>query len=65
MPFNNIFSILRDTEASQPLMLDDILPLSGKTYSDSSILIQDGFVKVSMHIVKLNSDLVSGPSLSQ
>ena len=66
--------ILRDTGASQSLILADTLPFSEKTFSGTSVLIQDvecGFVNVPLHTIYLSSDLVTGlvavgirPSLS-
>ena len=56
--------ILRDTGASQSLILADILPFSGKTSSGTSVLIQGvecGTVNIPLHHVNLSSDLVTGP----
>ena len=53
-------TILRDTGASQSLILADTLPFSEKTSSGTSVLIQGvecGFVKVPLH----NIYLVNGP----
>ena len=55
--------ILRDTGASQSLILADTLPFSEKTSSGTSILIHGvecGFVNVSLHNIYLSSDLVTG-----
>ena len=55
--------ILRDTRASQSLILADTLPFSEKT-SGTSILIQDvefGFVSVPLHNIYLSSRLSTGP----
>ena len=55
--------ILRDTGASQSLILADILPFSEKTSSGTSVLIQGvecGTVNISLHHVNLSSDLVTG-----
>ena len=55
--------ILRDTGASQSLILADTLPLSEKTSSGTSVLIQGvecGFVNVPLHNIYLSSDLVTG-----
>ena len=55
--------ILRDTGASQSLILADILPFSEKTSSGTSVLIQGveyGTVNTSLHYVNLSSDLVTG-----
>ena len=57
-------TILRDTGASQSLILADTLPFSEKTSSGTSVLIQGvecGFVKVPLHNIYLSSDLVKGP----
>ena len=56
--------ILRDTGASQSLILADTLPFSEKSSSGTNVLIQGvecGFVSVPLHNVCLSSDLVSGP----
>ena len=53
--------VLRDTGASQSLILADILPFSEKT--SSSVLIQGvecGTVNIPLHHVNLSSDLVTG-----
>ena len=55
--------ILRDTGASQSLILADILPFSDKTSSGTSVLIQGvecGTVNIPLHHVNLSSDLVTG-----
>ena len=55
--------ILRDTGASQSLILADTLPFSEKTSSGTSVLIQGvecGFVSVPLHNTYLSSDLVTG-----
>ena len=55
--------ILRDTGASQSLILADTLPFSEKTSSGTSVLIQGverGFVNVPLHNMYLSSDLVTG-----
>ena len=56
--------ILRDTGASQSLILADTLPFSEKSSSRTSVLIQGvecGFVNVPLHNIYLSSDLVTGP----
>ena len=55
--------ILRDTGASQSLILADILPFPEKTSSGTSVLIQGvecGTVNIPLHHVNLSSDLVTG-----
>ena len=55
--------ILRDTGASQSLILAAILHFSEKTSSGTSVLIQGvecGFVNVPLHNIYLFSDLVKG-----
>ena len=55
--------ILRDTGASQFFILADSLPLSEKTSSGTSVLIQGiecGFINVPLHNIYLSSDLVMG-----
>ena len=57
-------TILRDTGASQSLILADTLTFSEKTSSGTSVLIQGaecGFVNVPLHNIYLSSDLVNGP----
>ena len=57
-------TILRDTGASQSLILADTLPFSEKTSSGTSVLIQGvecGFVNVPFHNIYLSSDLVKCP----
>ena len=50
--------ILRDTGASQSLILADTLPFSEKTSSGTSV--ECGFVNISLHNIYLSSDLVTG-----
>ena len=55
--------ILRDTGATQSLLVDHVLPLSDKTATGSQVLIQGvelGVIPVPLHKVYLSSDLVSG-----
>ena len=55
--------ILRDTGASQSLILADTLPFSEKTSFGTSVLIQGvecGFINVPLHNIYLSSDLVTG-----
>ena len=55
--------MLRDTGASQSLILADILPFSEKTSSGTSVLIQGvdcGTINIPLHHVNLSSDLVTG-----
>ena len=55
--------ILRDTGASQSLILADTLPFSEKTSPGTSVLIQGvecGFINVPLHNIYLSSDLVTG-----
>ena len=57
-------TILRDTGASQSLILAHILQFSEKTSSGTSVLIQGaecGFVNIPLHNIYLSSDLVNGP----
>ena len=56
--------ILRDTGASQTLLLEGVLPLSKKTFTGDSVLIQGlelGVIKVPLHKIHLKSELVNGP----
>ena len=57
-------SILRDTGASQSLMLKDVLLLSEQSYTGSNVLIQgvkSEVISIPLHIVSLHTELVSGP----
>ena len=61
---NRKIKILKDTGASQCLLLADVLLFSEKSYSGDSILLQGvecGKVNVPLHHVFLTPDLVSGP----
>ena len=54
--------ILRDTGASQSMMLEGILPLSDKTALGSSVLVRGicmTFIPVPLHKIHLESDLIS------
>ena len=56
--------ILRDTGASQSLLLEGVLPLSDETSTGSSVLLQGvelGLINVPLHNIHLKSDLVTGP----
>ena len=56
-------SILRDTGASQSLILDSVLPFGGKSSTGTSVLLQGvegGYFEVPLHSVDLQSGLVSG-----
>ena len=55
--------ILRDTRATQSLLVEGILSLSGATATGTHVLIKGvelGIVSVPMHTIYLKSDLVSG-----
>ena len=52
--------VVRDTGASQSLLLEGILPLSNSSYTGSNVLLQ-GIVSVPLHVVNLKTNLVSGP----
>ena len=55
--------ILRDTGATQSLLLEGVLPLSVSTSTGESVIaqgIEGGCVNVPLHKVKLVSDLVTG-----
>ena len=63
LPGLSPIKILRDTGASQSLILADTLPFSQKTSSGTSLLIQGvecGFLNVPLHNNYLSSDLVTG-----
>ena len=57
--------ILRDTGASQTLLLANTLPFSEKSSTGASVLIRgvncSEYAPVPLHTVYLSSDLVSGP----
>ena len=56
--------ILKDTGASQSLLIEGVLPLSEQSATGDKVLIHGeelGFVSVPLHKVFLKSDLVSGP----
>ena len=55
--------ILRDTGATQSLLLEGVLPLSEDSSAGASVLIQGvelGYISVPLHVINLKSDLVSG-----
>ena len=55
--------ILRDTGATQSLLLQDVLPLTEQSSTGTSVLVQGvelGILKVPLHKVYLRSSLVSG-----
>ena len=55
--------VLRDTGASQSLILDSVLPFCENSSVGASVLLKgigDGFVEAPLHEVDLKSDLVSG-----
>ena len=55
--------ILRDTGATQSLLVEDILPLSDSTATDTSVQIQGielGVMSVPLHVVYLSSELITG-----
>ncbi|VDI32217.1 Hypothetical predicted protein [Mytilus galloprovincialis] len=57
--------ILRDTGASQTLLLEGVLPLSENTSVGASVLLQGvelGCIDVPLHRIYLKSDLITGPS---
>ena len=59
----NPVSILRDTGASQSLMLKDILLLSEQSYTGSNVLsqgVKSEVISIPLHIVSLHTELVSG-----
>ena len=56
--------ILRDTGASQSIILADVLPFSEKIYSGTSVLIQGvecGLMNVPLYNIFLYSELVTRP----
>ena len=56
--------ILRNTGASQSLLLEGVLPLSESSYVGSNVLLQGvelGVVSAPLDVVNLKTELVSGP----
>ena len=56
--------VLRDTGASQSLLLEGVLSLSESSYTGSNVLLQGielGVASSPLHVVNLKTDLVSGP----
>ena len=56
-------SILRDTGASQSLIVDSVLPFGGQSSTGTSVVLQGmegGYMEVPLHTVDLQSGLVSG-----
>ena len=59
-----LVKILRDTGATQSLLVDNLLPLSEQTSIGASVLIQGvglDVISVPLHQIFLKSELVSGP----
>ena len=55
--------MLRDTGATQTLILDSILPFSNESFTGKSVLLQGielGTVQVPLHNLELSSEIVSG-----
>ena len=55
--------ILRDTGASQILLLEGVLPLSDKTFTGDSVLLQGvelGIIEIPLPKIHLKSELVKG-----
>ena len=56
--------VLRDTGASQSLLLEGVLPLNNSSYTGSNVLLQGielGVASVPLHVINLKTNLVSGP----
>ena len=56
--------ILRDTAASQTLILEGVLPFSQQSSVDADVLVEGvdlQYINVPLHNVNLKSDIVSGP----
>ena len=56
--------ILRDTGASQTLIYEGVLPLSEKTATGKSVLLNDvqlGTFRVPLHKINLKSNIINGP----
>ena len=55
--------ILRDTGATQSLMLDSVLPLTGNSFTGANVLISGvemGVLEVPLHEVNIKSSLING-----
>jgi hypothetical protein len=55
---------LTDTGAAQSLLLESVLPLSERTSTEKSVLLQGvelGVIDVLLHRIYLKSDLITGP----
>ena len=55
--------ILRDTGATQSLMLDSVLPLTGNSFTGANVLISGvemGILEVPLHEVNIKSSLING-----
>ena len=55
--------ILRDTRATQTLILDSVFPFSSESFTGNSVLLQGlelGTVQVPLHKLELSSDIVPG-----
>ena len=55
--------ILRDTGATQSLMLDSVLPLTENSFTDANVLISGvemGILEVPLHEVNIKSSLING-----
>ncbi|VDI79471.1 Hypothetical predicted protein [Mytilus galloprovincialis] len=64
IPLFSLLRFLRDTGASQSLLLEGVLPLSEKTSVGASVLLQGvelGCIDVPLHRIYLKSDLITGP----
>ena len=56
--------VLRDTGASQSLLLEGVLSLSNSSYTGSNVLLHGvelGVISVPLHVVNLKTNLVLGP----
>ena len=56
-------NILRDTGATQSLILSNVLPFSDQSSAGVSVLLQGvemGVIRVPLHLISLHSDIVSG-----
>ena len=55
--------VLRDTGASQSLLLEGILPLSSDTFTGNKVLVRGvemGEISVPLHTIQLDTELISG-----
>lgn len=58
-----LINVLRDTGATQSLILENLLPFSDNSSAGISVLLQGvemRVISVPLHVIKLQSDIISG-----